>query len=197
MSGREQTVPMHPEVVPEDPQTVRWVLPPGVVPFAGPVREAPGALGQLLAAGVIRTIACESCAVLIQLGEAERWSEHLTHVREALSSAITDPSWQSYDDEQLGGDALLAAAVQEVLAGEAGDYVRSHGGKVTIASVTDRRVAVTFDGTCAHCPATGITLNDRLETEVRRRYPALQEITATNGNQPSALRFLSIRRRRD
>lgn len=197
MSGREQTVPMHPEVVPEDPQTVRWVLPPGVVPFAGPVREAPGALGQLLASGVIRTITCESCAVLIQLREAERWSEHLAHVRAALSSAITDPSWQPYDDGQVGGDALLAAAVQEVLAGQAGDYVRSHGGKVTVASVADRRVAVTFDGTCAHCPATGITLNDRLETEVRRRYPALQEITATNGNPPSALRFLSIRRRRD
>lgn len=197
MSAPARTMPMHPEIVSDDAQTVRWVLPPGAVPFAGPVRAAPAALGELLGSGVIRAIVCESCAILIQLGEDERWSDQLPRVREALSSALADSSWQPYDEGQRGSGPLLAAAVREVLAGQAGDYVRSHGGEVTVASVADDRVAVTFDGTCGHCPATSITLHDRLETEVRRKYPALQEITATNGEPRTALRLFSIRRRRD
>lgn len=193
----ELTVPMHPEVVDGQSDTVRWMLPPGSVPFAGPVRGAPGALGRLMTEGVIRTIVCESCAVLIRLGEGERWGDRLSMVRDALATAIAAPGWVPEDDDQRDCDALLAAAVHEVLAGEAGDYVRSHGGAVTVASATDGRVEVTFEGTCGHCPATSITLHDRLETEVRRKYPALQAITATNSGGQRGPRFLNIRRRRD
>lgn len=197
MSAPTAAVPMHPEMVAGEDRTVRWVMPPGAVPFAGPVCSAPGVLGELLASGVIREIECESCAVLIRLSEHERWGDRLPTVRDALASAIADPAWQPDEEGQRGRDALLAAAVREVLAGQAGDYVRSHGGQVTVASVTDGRVAVTFDGTCGHCPATGITLHDRLETEVRRKYPALQEITATNNEPRNALRLFTIRRRKD
>lgn len=197
MSATAGTVPMHPELVAGEEQTVRWVLPADAVPFVGPVRSAPGLLGELLAGGVIQEIVCESCAVLVRLDDGERWTDRLPSIREALSSAIADPGWQPVDEGQRGRDALLAAAVHEVLAGQAGDYVRSHGGRVTVASVTDGHVAVTFDGTCGHCPATGITLHDRLETEVRRKYPALREITATNGEPRNALRVFNIRRRKE
>lgn len=188
---------MHPEEVADQPQTVRWVLPPGAVPFAGPVRAAPGALGELVAEGVIRAIVCESCAVLIRLSDGMIWSELLPRVRDALAASIgARAAWQPYDEGQRGADALLTAAVREVLAGPAGDYVRSHGGEVTVASVRDGRVEVTFDGACAHCPATGITLHDRLEAEVRRLHPGLQSITATDSGQRNGLRLFSIRRRR-
>ncbi len=189
------TVPMHPEVAGGDVQLVRWVVPPGAVPFAGPVQAAPGRLGELMSDGVIQEIVCESCAVLIRLSDAERWADRLPTVRDALAAAIVDPAWRPDDDVQYGRDALLAAAVREVLAGHAGDYVRSHGGQVAVASVADGRVTVTFEGTCGHCPATGLTLHDRLETEVRRKYPDLQEITATNSGH-STPRLFSIRRRR-
>lgn len=196
MSAPTAAVPMHPEMVAGEEQVVRWVLPPGAVPFAGPVCSAPGVLGELLAAGVIQEIECESCAVLIRLGDSERWDERLPEVRDALAAAIAEPAWKPDAESQWGCDALLAAAVHEVLAGQAGDYVRSHGGRVTVASVAEGRVAVTFDGTCGHCPATGITLHDRLETEVRRKYPALQEITATNAGHGGP-RLFSIRGRRE
>lgn len=189
------TLPMHPELIAGDEQMVRWMLPPGVVPFAGPVLSAPGALGELVTAGVIREIECESCAVLIQLCDGERWGDRLPAVRDALATSIGDGGWRPHDDAQCGPDALLASAVREVLAGEAGDYVRSHGGRVTVASVADGRVVVTFEGTCGHCPATGITLHDRLEAEVRRRHPALREITATNSEPRNGLRLFTIRRR--
>lgn len=196
MSSPVQTVPMHPEMVTGDEQTVRWVLPPGAVPFVGPARSAPGALGELLVSGVIQEIACESCAVLLKLATTERWADRLPQVREALSAAIVNRAWQPYDEGQCSDDAVLTAAVREVLAGQAGDYVRSHGGAVTVASVAEGRVEVTFEGTCGHCPATGITLHDRLETEVRRKHPALQEISATNTGHGGP-RLFSIRRRSD
>lgn len=195
--SRTTTVPMHPELVADQPQTVRWVLAPGVVPFAGPVRRVPQPLGALVDDGVIQAIVCESCAVLIRLADGLRWTDVIGQVRDALEAAVDAPGWQPYDAEQGGPDALLAAAVREVLAGPAGDYVRSHGGEVTVASVADGRVEVTFSGTCGHCPATGITLHDRLEAEVRRKHPALRAITATNAGGHSTPRFLSIRRRRD
>lgn len=188
-------LPMHPELVADDPRTVRWVLPPGRVPFAGPVRRAPQPLSAWVDEGVIETIACESCAVLIRLSEGVRWTDVLARVREALAAAIGAPGWQPDDERQCGSDALLSAAVREVLAGQAGDYVRSHGGEVTVASVADGRVEVTFAGTCGHCPATGITLHDRLETEVRRKHPALRAITATDAGGHGQPRFLRIRRR--
>ena len=196
MSGvGSAALPMHPETVANDPQTVRWVLPPSSVPFVGPVRRAPGALGELLAAGVIREVRCESCAVLIRLAADRRWGDAVPVVRDALSASLGKPGWQPYDETQCGCDALLGAAVDEVLAGPAGDYVRSHGGAVTVRSVADGRVEVSFEGTCGHCPATGITLHDRLEVEVRRKYPALQSITATNAGRRKGLPLSSIGRR--
>lgn len=190
-------LPMHPEIIAGDPQAVRWVLPPSSVPFVGPVRRAPGALGELVAAGVIREISCESCAVLVRLTDGRGWRDVLPEVRDALSAAIAEPGWQPYDEAQCGCDALLTAAVHEVLAGPAGDYVRSHGGAVNVESVVDGRVEVSFDGTCGHCPATGITLHDRLEVEVRRKYPALESIMATNAGRPKGLQIFKIGRRRD
>lgn len=189
-------VAMHPELIPGHPQSVRWVLAPDAVPFVGPVRTAPGALGELAAAGVIREVAGESSAVVITLADGAEWARLLPRVRAALGEALAIPTeWQPYDEEQRSPDQLLRTAVQEVLAGPAGDYVRSHGGSVTIASVSDGHVTVTFDGTCGHCPATGITLHDRLETEVRRRFPGLKSISASNAGQRNGLRLFSIRRR--
>lgn len=197
MSAAVDVVPMHPETVDDRAQTVRWVVPPDTVPFAGQVREAPGPLGRLMTDGVIQAIVCESCAVLVRLGDAHTWADELSRVRDALGVSIVNDGWQPYDEAQRGPAALLTAAVHEVLAGQAGDYVRSHGGEVHVASVADDAVEVTFAGTCGHCPATGITLHDRLEVEVRRKYPALRSITATDSGRRSGPRFLSIRRRRD
>lgn len=195
MTSALEAVPMHPETVEGEPQVVRWVVPAGVVPFAGPVRVAPEPLRRFVAEGVIRTIVCESCAVLVRLADDRRWADEVGRVRDALAASIDTPAWQPYDDEQCGDDAVLAAAVREVLAGPAGDYVRSHGGAVNLASVADHAVEVTFAGTCGHCPATSITLHDRLETEVRRKYPQLRSLTATNSGQRTGPRFLRIGRR--
>ena len=76
-------------------------------------------------------------------------------------------------------DDMLRAALEDVLAGPAGDYIRSHGGEVTVVSACDRRAEVRMSGTCAHCPAAGFTLHSRLESELRARFPSLRELRAT------------------
>lgn len=73
-------------------------------------------------------------------------------------------------------DAVLQAAVDEALAGPAGQYLRSHGGTVRVVSAEDGTVVLDLGGTCRSCPARGFTLQMRLEAEIRRLYPDLREV---------------------
>ena len=73
-------------------------------------------------------------------------------------------------------DAVLRAAVEQVLVGPAGDYLRSHGGPARIASVAEGEVALELGGTCHACPAGGFTLQLRLEAEIRRLCPGVRAV---------------------
>jgi Fe/S biogenesis protein NfuA len=66
--------------------------------------------------------------------------------------------------------------VEEVLRGEAGDFVRSHGGVIAPVRIADGVVELAMEGACAHCPATGFTLTQRLEKAIRRGHPTLREV---------------------
>ena len=160
---------VHPEAVPGDPSTMRWVVPAGLLP-PGALLRAPGALGALLADSTLTDGLVEHAAVWLTLPDGS-WFEQGAYVRSALQSALGDPAGWIVDE--TAHDAALARIVAGVLAGSVGDYVRSHGGALQVADVTDGVVRIALDGTCDHCPAAGLTLHARVETAVRERWPAL------------------------
>ncbi|MFE9170563.1 NifU family protein [Streptomyces kebangsaanensis] len=187
-------VPMHPEAT-ADPQTVRWVIPAGTLPVVGEIAEAPDELGKMLHSEDVVSLAVETQAVVIRLADGRSWSGTGARVRDALSAALRHPrQWRPA--ETVTEDDMLRAALQDVLDGSAGDYIRSHGGEVTIVSAHDRHAEVRMAGTCTHCPAAGFTLHSRLESELRARFPALVELRATEEPGKASRRsWLTLRRR--
>jgi len=69
-------------------------------------------------------------------------------------------------------------AVEQVIAGDVGDFVRGHGGRISLVGVDDGRVEVALGGACSHCPASELTLTERFEVVVRARCPEVREIVA-------------------
>ncbi len=154
--------------------------------------------------------------LLVTCPRAEDWSRLGAAVRTTLHAAVESPSawvvradqaWadMSPSDTSLpevspdapvdcaaeptaGGhhDALLRTIVEDVVDGDAGAYVRSHGGSVSIVSIHDGAVELRLSGTCSHCPAAGATLHHRLEREIRARYPRLRSLTAAEIPGPLA-----------
>ncbi|WP_445526322.1 NifU family protein [Streptomyces cyslabdanicus] len=197
MSTVPNIVPMHPEAT-ADPRAVRWVIPAGTLPVLGEIAEAPDELGRMLHSDdvtSIESIEVEAQAVVVRLADGRSWSGAGARVRDALGAALQHPQrWRPAD--VVTEDDRLRAALQDVLDGPAGDYIRSHGGEVTIVSAHDRRAEVRMAGTCTHCPAAGFTLHSRLESELRARFPELVELRATQEPGRAARRtWLTLRRR--
>lgn len=169
-------IALHAESVDGDPRTIRWVVPPGVVSFVGAVRRAPGDCGAMLADGTLTGLTLEATSVLTTVADAGTWGEIGTRVGRALAEDLDDPHWQPA--EGAAAPVSLAVVAQEVLTGAVGDYIRSHGGSVHVLDTADDILQVELRGVCAHCPASGATLDDRLDAEVRRRYPGLVAVRA-------------------
>lgn len=173
-------VPVHPEAVPGRPDQVRWVLPGDTLCFVGPVGAAPGALGRLLADGVVGSVYAEPAALLVTLGPSATWAGDGAEVRRALHDALARPeAWRpGAGAVRCSGDEALADAARCVLDGAAGAFVRSHGGTVELVGARDGVVSVRMGGSCRGCPAMAFTLGARLETALRAAYPSLKELRA-------------------
>lgn len=174
-----ETVALHPEAVDDDATTLRWVTRAAdALGFVGVPAAVPAALADLLADDTLTAVAVEPGAVLTTLGADRAWRVEGARVRESLSAALgrpqgwTPPAGATRDD-------VLAAVVQQVFTGEVGEYVRSHGGAITLVRAADDAVEVALSGACTHCPAAGLTLDQRVEAAVRAGYPALASLTAT------------------
>lgn len=172
---------MHPEAVEDDERSVRWVVPAGTLAFVGAVAQAPGELGALLADATLESVRAEPAAVVIRLGHGREWRSDGERVRRALQSALRDSrQWVPARGANTDENALLRSAVEQVLAGEVGDYIRSHGGEIALLSVGSRRVQLSLNGACGHCPASDFTLKNRIEVAVRELYPQLEGISAVD-----------------
>lgn len=168
-------VQLHPEAVTGRPQAVCWVVPPGLTPFVGEVAEAPGALGALLADGTLVTVETEPAAVVTTLRDGLRWRSEGARVRDALGAALRTDGWAPKGAARTDDEALLAIG-QEVAAGRAGDYIRSHGGLVEVVGAHEGVLDVRMTGACSGCAAIPRTLGVRFTTELRRRYPGLVDV---------------------
>ncbi|MFY2791729.1 NifU family protein [Rhodococcus sp. MALMAid1271] len=170
-------VPTHPESVVGEPSVLRWIIPAGLLPFVGPVTTAPVALQSSIDDGTIARIDVEPTAIRIRLSAGRSWRTEGDRIRRALHGALAVPdAWMPQVD--ASPDAILRMAVLEVIDGDVGDYIRSHGGIIELVGVSDGRVRLSLNGSCAHCPASDVTLTERVERAVRTRFPAVREVTA-------------------
>lgn len=175
-------VPVHPEAVAGDERALRWHTPAGVLAFVGAVDSAPDELGRLLADGTLESLSVEPDAVRTRLGRDRQWRAEGPRVRSALQAALACPTRWAPGAGAGSGDDTLRMAVEQVIAGDVGAYVRSHGGEVTLVSVRDGHVEVRMSGACSHCPASDFTLTRRVEVAVRELYPGLRGLSAAAGS---------------
>jgi len=184
MSHAAPLVPVHPERVPDRPDLLRWAVPAGSLPFVGEPRAVPQPLGDLLADGTLAgPVLVEPTAVVLAVGAGRSWAAVGAGVRGALQGALARPGeWEAPGDADP--DDRLRRAVEQVVAGEVGDYVRSHGGRIEVVGARDGRVEVGMAGTCVGCPASRATLTGRFETAVRALYPELREVVRRDQAEP-------------
>ncbi len=173
-----------------DPRRLRWVLPAGHRLPVGTVRGAPGRLGDWLADGLVAELVIRGDDALITLGAGGDWRSCGDTVRDALQHGATDPTGWCADD--AGAEAGLAAAVRELLAGPVGAVAASHGGAIELVAVDGDVVTVAMSGACDGCPASGSTLYDNLQRELRRRLGDQVRVAAA----PAAPRRRRLRRPR-
>lgn len=178
------SVPVHPEPVAGEPAALRWRVPAGLVP-PGVVVRAPGELGELLGRSVVQAWVTDG-SVFMWLAAGLSWRDVGGVVRAALQSALTAPGQWVVAPVTPG---LVRLAAETVLAGSVGAYAASHGGEITVSAVTAGSVEFELDGACAHCPAQGVTLDQRLERGVHELLPFV-EVTAKSGTKPRPFLFL-------
>ncbi len=188
-------VPVHPEVLPGDAQRLRWVVPAGTLDVVGPVPAPPGGLADLVAEGTVVSVTAAPNAVVVELAAGRSWRTEGARVRTALQEALAQPAdWRG--EVEHSRDEILRVAADEVVAGEVGDYIRSHGGLVTVLGVRDGVLQLSMSGACSHCPASDLTLTGRIETAVRARCPWLRGVQAeTGGGRGAAPAAAAVPRR--
>ncbi len=175
------TVPLHPEAG-THPLEVRWIVPADALGFVGRPAAVPDALGRLLADGVVESVDVEPGVVVVRLAKGRSWRAEGPGVRRALADALARPgAWVPPSDAAASAEARLRAAADLVVAGEVGDYIRSHAGSLEIVEVRGDRVTVAWGGSCVDCPARGWTLALRVERALRRLYPALAGVDVRSG----------------
>jgi NFU1 iron-sulfur cluster scaffold homolog, mitochondrial len=176
-----------------NPQQLRWVIARGALPPVGTVRQAPGRLGILLDDGVIEELVVRDADVLITLSAGKTWRDLGGEIRNAISDALQDSAgWRV--DSPVDKDAQLAEIASELLAGQIGALAQSHGGSIELVSVRGHNVTVRLSGACDGCPASGSTLNDRLQRELRRRVSDQVTVSSENLSAPQsfAKKLLSL-----
>lgn len=177
LARRERPVPTHPLTTP-DPATLRWVIPDGLLPFAGAVASAPPALQALLDDGTLAAVQVAPGAVLTLLADGRAWADEGARVRTALVEALGSPqAWRPAGRASaVGPDEALRTAAREIAGGRVGAFARGHGGSLEVRSVRDGVVEVAMEGACHDCAAAAITMHARFEHLLRRRCPWLVEV---------------------
>ncbi len=170
---------LHPEAgaVPEE---VRWVVPDALLPAPGVAVETPEALATLLADGTLTEVRVLPGCVVTRARSAGDWSRCGAAVRDAVAAAVAAPDGWRVDGTDRPDDEQLAGAVRRLLAGDVGDYVRSHGGAIDLVDVAHGVVSVRMRGTCHGCPASAFTLQARFERRLREECPALVAVRAAD-----------------
>lgn len=162
---------IHPQTSPVDARAVRWVTDTSGLPV-GVAWRAPGTLGPLMEYGVLTKVYVERGGVWTWLSPEKSWTEVGPRIREAVADAVDLAGWQIEENSA----EVLEVVARDVLEGELGSYIASHGGAITVVTTTADALTLDFGGACEDCPAAGSTMHDRIESAVKERYPGLKSI---------------------
>lgn len=175
-------IPIHATAT-SNPQQLRWVVAPGALPPEGTVQQAPGRLGALLDDGVIDKLVVRDADMLVTLTAGTTWRELGDDIGNALGDALEDPAgWRV--DSPTDKHARLPEIASELLAGQIGALAQSHGGSIELVSVRGHNVTVRMSGACDGCPASGSTLHEKLQHELRRRVSNQVTVSCENRSAP-------------
>lgn len=92
-----------------------------------------------------------------------------TGVRAILEAPRPSPPGNRNDDE-------IREVVQDLLDRETNPSIASHGGKISIVEVQDRKLYIEMSGGCQGCAASQLTLRQGFELMVRRVAPEVVDI---------------------
>lgn len=173
-------IPMH-AVATGNPQQLRWVTTAEHPPAGGIVQSAPGRLGTLLDTGVIEELVMRGSEAIITLDAENSWRARGDEICVALGAALLDPAgWRVREMGASEYSSDLTRVATELLAGPIGALATSHGGSIELVGVTGDQVRVRMSGACHGCPASGSTLYDTLQRELRRRVGDQVTVSAEN-----------------
>ena len=170
-----------------DPDTCKFTVsrslhPGGPFFFGNKERAAGSPLGERLFAlpGVAHVLIADS-VVTIGKEPSASWSglkaavgtairtQLLTGVPAILEMAV-------HASTQGRTDAELGRVVQQLLDKEVNRSIASHGGKISIVDVRQKKLFISMSGGCQGCASSQVTLRQGFEVMVKRVAPEIVEI---------------------
>ncbi len=145
--------------------------------------RTPAPLAALVESGTAARIETRDGAIRVwRSPHTSSWDGLAGQVDNAVHAAFAHGPWivDAAPTANRSGpaDSRLVQGVSELLDGEVGDYITSHGGHMTLLDVSDGVVTLELSGACKGCPAATHTLRMGIETRLRDRYPELRAVVA-------------------
>ena len=129
-------------------------------------------IAHVLVAGNVVTIGKNESAswdgLRAEIGAVIR-TQLLTGVRAILEAPQSAPPGKRNDDQ-------IREVVQDLLDRETNPSIASHGGKISIVRLEDRKLYIKMSGGCQGCAASQVTLRQGFELMVRRVAPEIIDI---------------------
>lgn len=176
-----------------DPLTLEWVVEPGLLRItweggAGDAAEGaelgvlPFTIARYLEAGELSKLSLQPGRIFTTIPAGGEWRTIAARLRRDLYDVLTSSpdGWPTGDlpvqTPTEASDAELAQAVEELIAGPAGNYASTHGGRMALTSVKNGVVTIHMGGECKNCPAAKHTLASHIELQLKHRFKNLKAV---------------------
>ncbi len=195
----EQPIGIRAETSLSDPDTCKFTVtrslhPGGPFFFGNKERAAGSPLVERLFAllGVANVLIAES-VVTIGKQPGASWSGLKAAIGAAIRTQLLTGvpailEMAAYASTQGRSDAELGVIIQQLLDKEVNRSIADHGGKISIADISEGKLFITMSGGCQGCASSQVTLRQGFEVMVKRVAPEIMEIVdATDhaaGKQP-------------
>ena len=70
----------------------------------------------------------------------------------------------------------MKESVQSVIEKDIRPYLKSHHGDIEIVSVEKKILKIKVTGTCASCPGLQVTLNERIESQIKMKCNGVKQV---------------------
>ena len=183
----EQPIGIRAETSLSDPDTCKFTVsrslhPGGPFFFGNKERAAGSPLGERLFAlpGVANVLIAES-VVTIGKQPGASWSGLKAAIGTAIRTQLLTGvpailEMAAYASTQGRSYAELGEVIQQLLDKEVNRSIADHGGKISIADISEGKLFITMSGGCQGCASSQVTLRQGFEVMVKRVAPEIMEI---------------------